>query len=129
VITGSCVCGTIALTAPGTPGPVTACHCTQCRKLSGFYSASFDIDENQTRWAGTDAIRTYTTPGGGTRAFCSTCGTKLWFRAADGAFSVEAGLLDQPTHTTLTSHIFTADKGGYYQIADGLPQYPGWGPD
>jgi hypothetical protein len=129
MITGTCLCGAVTLSAPGTPGPVTACHCTQCRKLSGFYAASIDIAEGQTTWTGTDAIQTYTTPGGATRAFCATCGTKLWFRAPDGAFSIEAGLLDQPTHTTMTAHIFTADKGDYYQIADGLPQYAAEGPD
>jgi hypothetical protein len=129
MITGTCLCGAVTLTAPGTPGPVTACHCIQCRKLSGFYSASFDITEGATTWTGTDAIQTYTTPGDGTRAFCGICGSKLWFRDRDGAFSVEAGLLDQPSHTTMTSHIFTAFKGDYYTIADSLPQYPGWGPD
>ena len=26
----------------------------------------------------------------------------------------------------LPAHIFTADKGDYYNLDDGLPAYPGW---
>jgi hypothetical protein len=34
------------------------------------------------------------------------------------------GAFDAPTGTRLERHIFTADKGDYYDIADGLPQNP-----
>jgi hypothetical protein len=33
------------------------------------------------------------------------------------------GGFDKPTGTTIDRHIFVADKGDYYEIADGLPQY------
>ncbi len=36
--------------------------------------------------------------------------------------AVAMGALDGPTGTHLHLHIFTADKGDYYEIADGLPQ-------
>lgn len=32
------------------------------------------------------------------------------------------GAFDGSTHTKLSKHIFVADKGGYYDIDDGLPQ-------
>jgi hypothetical protein len=32
------------------------------------------------------------------------------------------GAFDRPTDTKLRIHIFVADKGDYYDIADGLPQ-------
>jgi len=41
---------------------------------------------------------------------------KNWIGIAMGAFD---GTTD--THTEL--HIFVAEKGDYYEIADGLPQY------
>lgn len=31
---------------------------------------------------------------------------------------------DAPTSTRLAMHIFVAEKGDYYEIADGLPQNP-----
>jgi hypothetical protein len=32
-------------------------------------------------------------------------------------------LFERPTDTTIEMHIFVADKGDYYTIADGLPQH------
>jgi len=32
------------------------------------------------------------------------------------------GAFEGPTRTKLSKHIFVADKGDYYEIADGLPQ-------
>ena len=40
-----------------------------------------------------------------------------WIGVAMGAFELD-------TDTTLAVHIFVADKGDYYPIADGLPQRP-----
>lgn len=43
--------------------------------------------------------------------------------------SILAGSLDKPTGTRLTGHIFVADKGDYYDITDGLPQFAAFPPD
>ena len=61
-------------------------------------------------------------PGGGVRGFCTDCGSGLYFRAADGAFSLEAGAIESPSGGQLARHIFVADKGDYYALTDGLPQ-------
>jgi hypothetical protein len=34
------------------------------------------------------------------------------------------GAFDEPTGLRLAGHIFTAEKGDYYGIADGLPTAP-----
>ena len=120
-LTGSCLCGANHFTAPGPMGAVTACHCTQCRKLSGHFAASFDIAEDRLTWAAR-TTEDFLTPGGGQRGFCPTCGSSLYFRSPDGAFSVESGAIDAPTGGHLASHIFTAFKGDYYTLTDGLPQ-------
>jgi hypothetical protein len=39
-----------------------------------------------------------------------------WIGVAMGAF-------DRPTGTRLAIHIYVADKGDYYEIADGVPQH------
>ena len=122
---GSCLCGANRFTLPGPMGEVGACHCTQCRKLSGHYTASFDAQEDGLVWQARDEA-TFTTPGGSVRGFCPHCGSSLWFRSPEGGFSVESGVIDNPTGGQLVSHIFVADKGDYYEIDDGLPQFPGW---
>jgi len=121
---GSCLCGANHFTLPGPMGDVGACHCRQCRKLSGHYSASFDADEAALTWH-SRALAEYETPGGARRGFCPTCGSSLYFRGRTG-FSIEAGVIDNPTGGRLVSHIFTAEKGDYYTLSDGLPQFPYW---
>lgn len=59
------------------------------------------------------------------RGFCADCGSSLfWQRDGSDIIDVAAGALDSPTGLRLQGHIFTADKGDYYQITDGLPQDP-----
>ncbi|MGB8815565.1 MAG: GFA family protein [Paracoccaceae bacterium] len=122
ILSASCLCGQCAFSLPGPAGAVTACHCTQCRKLSGHFSASFDAPEAALTWQSNSPLAEYQTPGGGQRGFCTHCGSSLYFRAANGDFSVEAGIVDTPTGGRLTRHIFTADQGDYYALTDGLPQ-------
>lgn len=124
----SCLCGAVAFSLPGPAGDVTACHCSQCRKLSGHYSASFDADEAGLTWRRKEGLAEYETPGRGRRGFCDLCGSSLWFRSAEGEFSVEAGSVTGSTGGRLAEHIFVADKGDYYDIHDGLPRSGGRGP-
>jgi len=119
---GSCLCGANHFTLPQPMGEVGACHCRQCRKLSGHFSASFDAEVADLHWISRDTVE-YKTQGGAIRGSCPTCGSNLYFRDNDG-FSIEAGVIDNPTGGHLVSHIFTADKGDYYPLDDGLPQYP-----
>ncbi len=59
------------------------------------------------------------------RGFCPTCGSFLFWKAHDeDTLSFALGALDGPTGLRLEKHIFTADKGDYYDITDGLPQTP-----
>ena len=60
------------------------------------------------------------------RGFCSTCGSFLfWDPIGRDEIAVAMGAFEQPTGTKLRVHIFVADKGDYYEIADGLPQNQG----
>ncbi len=122
---GSCLCGAARFSLPGPAGDITACHCHTCRKTSGHAAASFDAEEASLTWQGRETVAGHRTAGGGTRGFCATCGASLWFRAADGAFSIEAGVIDGPTGGRLARHIFVAEKGDYDLLDDGLPQSPG----
>ena len=125
-LTGSCLCQSIQLTCTPISSEVGACHCAQCRKFSGHQFATFNtraedlhVDDPQT------ALRHYRASSFATRSFCSICGSSLFWRADSSPnYAVLAGCLDDSGDLQLTKHIFTAHKGDYYQIADGLPQYP-----
>ncbi|MGH8319046.1 MAG: hypothetical protein ACREUL_13890 [Steroidobacteraceae bacterium] len=46
--------------------------------------------------------------------------------ARAGHMSIWAGTLDAPTGLRPAMDIFVAEKGDYYEITDGLPQWPRW---
>ncbi len=57
------------------------------------------------------------------RGFCKHCGSSLFFEPFfHDWIGVAMGALDAPSRTKLGMHIFVAEKGDYYEIADGLPQ-------
>jgi hypothetical protein len=120
VLQGSCLCGANRFTVPRPMGEVWGCHCNQCRKTSGHFSASFDVDYDKIVWLARDT-RDHVSPGGGVRSFCPTCGCGILFHGPTET-SVEAGVIDNPTGGRLVRHIFVASKGDYYDLTDGLPQ-------
>ena len=121
---GSCLCGANHFTLAGPMGNVTACHCTQYRKLSGHFAASFDVTEANLLWDAKN-LTEYRSPGRGQRGFCTTCGSSLYFRGPNGDFSVGAGSVDNPTGGNFAKNILVAHKGDYYAVTDGLPQTTG----
>ncbi|MEM8731465.1 MAG: GFA family protein [Pseudomonadota bacterium] len=123
MLKGSCLCGEIRFEIrDGGLGETGACHCSQCRKQSGHYWAIADVQMDDITITGAPAWYGATELAG--RGFCATCGSTLFWREhGDDRISVSLGAFDDPTGVTLDMHIFVADKGDYYDIADGLPQY------
>ena len=121
---GSCLCGAVRFEADAAlPGP-DACHCTQCRRWSGHYWASADVAREALTVRGEEHVRWYQSSEKVRRGFCSVCGSVLfWDAAGRAAMGVAMGAFEAPTGTRLAMHIFVADKGDYYDIADGLPQH------
>ena len=103
-------------------GAVWACHCRQCHKTSGHFSASFDADPATITWGARDS-RDHVSPAGGIRSFCPHCGSGLTSHKGD-VCSIEAGVIANPTGGHLAGHVFVAEKGDYCALSDGLPQFP-----
>lgn len=121
---GSCLCGAVRFTVDGElPGP-DACHCVQCRKHSGHYFASTDVPKSSLTVEGEDQLAWYRSSDRVRRGFCKACGSSLfWDPVQSEKIAVAMGAFDNPTGTRLHMHIFVAEKGDYYDIADGLPQH------
>lgn len=122
----ACLCGAVTATHPGNPGEITACHCRQCRKVSGHVPRFFDDPERLSRIEG--EIAAFTSPGGAVRSFCRTCGSKVAFDGPTGLLSLHAGLFDRLASRPPDLHIFAAWKGDYYGLPEGVPAYPEAGP-
>lgn len=122
-LTGRCNCGAIRFTVDAPLVEPSACHCTQCRKQSGHVMAGADCPESALHIEGAPAW--FAATPSALRGFCPACGCHLFWRENGAAtISVNLGALDHPTGLRLEKHIFTADKGDYYNIADGVMQEP-----
>jgi hypothetical protein len=113
----------VSFTVEGDLAAPDACHCTQCRKQSGHYWASTDVPFDRLTIEGEENIGWYRSSEKVRRGFCGICGSTLfWKPDGQDRIAVAMGAFDKPTDTHLEMHIFTAGKGDYYEIADGLPQ-------
>lgn len=128
-LTGKCLCGAIAFSfgAARLTHPA-ACHCGQCRRWSGHVWASANVPVSDFAFTqGEGDVTWFASSEMAERGFCRRCGSALFWRkrrqdAGGEELSVALGALDAPTGLRLETHIFVADKGDYYDIADGLPQ-------
>ena len=120
---GSCVCGAVAFEVEGDLRPPDGCHCTQCRKQSGHFFASTDVARDRVTVHGSEKVTWYRSSEKVRRGFCSVCGSSLfWDPIYKDRIGLAMGAFDTPTGTHFEMHIFVAEKGDYYEIADGLPQ-------
>ncbi len=120
---GACLCGAVRFEVQGDLPTPDACHCSQCRKASGHFWASTDVAKSAVTIHGEEQVRWFQSSEKVRRGFCGTCGSQLfWDPVHHDKIAIAMGAFDAPTGTRLGKHIFTADKGDYYAIADGLPQ-------
>lgn len=120
---GSCLCGAVRYRAGGELRLVMACHCGQCRKASGHFVAATAADTDSIDVEDPDgALQWYRSSSFARRGFCGRCGSNLFWQR-DGApyTAIMAGTLDGDTGLSIEAHIFTADKGDYYELDDGIP--------
>ena len=123
---GGCLCGAVRFSTTGANRGVVYCHCSQCRKQSGHVYAATDAKDATLRIEGRENITWYAASDFAKRGFCRTCGSVLfWKRDGADVTAIMAGSFDAPSELQAEAHIFVADKGDYYEIADGLPQYEG----
>ena len=102
--------------------PGTACHCDECRRWSGHVWAAASIPSDALRVEGD--VHWFESSDKARRGFCPICGSNLfWDPSGKGSVSVAAGSIDGPTGLKLKAHIFVPEKGDYYEIEDGVPQF------
>ena len=123
--TGGCLCGAVRYRVTGPLRPVVACHCGQCRRTSGHFAAFTACAAGDLVMESDRGLRWYRSSPEAERGFCGECGSNLfWKRVQGNAVSIAAGTLDGATGLSIGGHLFIADKGDYYAIADGVPQWP-----
>lgn len=124
---GGCYCGRVRYRAGGVSRQVIECHCSQCRKQAGHRYASTGAKASDVEIEGAANITWYRASPAAERGFCSTCGSHLFWRPSDEDYiGILAASFDEPSRLSMAKHIFVEDKGDYYEITDGLPQFAGY---
>ena len=126
MLKGSCLCGAVKFEISGAISPVEVCHCVQCRKWTGHFFANIEVRREGITIAGEDQIAWYHSSDKVRRGFCARCGSTLFFDPLDKVkhawIGVAMGALDTSTGSMIALHIFTAEKGDYYEIPAGEQQ-------
>jgi hypothetical protein len=124
---GQCLCGAVTYRAAGL-ADVWYCHCTQCRALTGHYLAACRTDRDKLNITG----EVVWAPHSGTsdHGRCAKCGSLLfWSNRQSEHISILPGSLSSSKGIGILGHLYVSEKGDYYDITDGLPQYATWPQD
>jgi hypothetical protein len=125
---GRCLCGAVRYEIQGPLRDVLICHCQECRRWNGHFSANTAarredlvlIEQRGLRW-----IDSPLSDARARRGFCAECGSGLFWDAPDRlTVSIAAGTLDEPTGLKTVAHWYVSHAGDYYELpADGLPRH------
>ena len=115
---GSCLCGTVRITAKRARKSVGACHCSMCRTWGGGPLLAVDCGTD-VEIEGGDHVTTFDSSEWAERGFCSTCGTHLFYRLkSSGQLIMSAGLFDDQTGFAFDHQVFIDEKPDYYEFAN-----------
>lgn len=114
---GSCLCGKVTVRT-NINKDVEVCHCGICRRWGGGPLLAFHCgphvqisgEENLTRFASSPWAE---------RAFCSHCGTHIFYHFIQAdLYTVPAGLFQAESGLELKEQIFIDKKPAWYQFAN-----------
>jgi hypothetical protein len=127
MLTGSCLCGSVAYEVDADPGPFVHCHCRTCRKTHGSaFSTVTNVPRDRFRWIrGEGLLRGFESSPSKTRYFCTQCGSHI-VAAREGKDTIllRMGCLDAPIAERPKVHIWRSDGASWFDPKDQLPEWP-----
>lgn len=116
---GHCLCGAVGFSCPDAC-EIGACHCGYCRRWSGGPLLAVHCGPEVT-FTDSDHITVYASSEWAERAFCSRCGSHLYYKLlATGEYFIPAGAFESDDFE-ITSQIYIDNKPGYYALANQTP--------
>ena len=127
-LVGSCQCGNIRYQVTGDPLVAIACHCNDCRKLSGSaFSTVLVVKAEDLTVEGTLKLWERATDTGrrSHAYFCPDCGNRIYHQDPDKPHIIRlrSGSLDQPEIPEPLIHVFAERKQSWLRFAEGAIKY------
>ncbi|MFT5707240.1 MAG: hypothetical protein ACI9ES_001531 [Oceanospirillaceae bacterium] len=115
---GNCLCGAVKIHAQSMNTKVGACHCNTCRKWNGGPLLAVDC-KSAVSFEGKENITVFDSSQWAERAFCSKCGTHLFYRLKEqNQYIVPAGILEAESKLHFDHQIFIDQQPQYYSFAN-----------
>ncbi|PXV60515.1 Uncharacterized conserved protein [Dyella jiangningensis] len=126
VLEGKCYCGDVGYQVEDAFLYAAYCHCSQCRRTTGSAFKPFaGIERSKLRLREDAGKLLIVGEDNGHDAHCARCGSLLYSVVREGAYvHVALGTLVDAPSIRPDKHIFVASKAPWFEITDGLPQYP-----
>lgn len=108
---GGCLCGAVRWKLEARPLAVNACHCTDCKKMTGATNVIMLIASNEA-FSATGETHAFRKRADSGRELdikrCAKCGTRMFHHnlASNVLVFIAAGTLDDPSWAIPTSHIW-----------------------
>lgn len=123
-VTGGCLCGAVRYRVTAPNPAVLACHCRQCRRMSGHYFAATAAARDDLELTEERGLAWFDSSKASRRGFCKVCGSSLFFDHGPGEpIGIAAGSLDDDEGLELVAHIYLDEAGGYYRLGDGAETF------
>ena len=121
---GGCLCGHVRYRVTAPLADVIACHCRECRRMSGHYFAATAAPQEAFEITESAGLAWFDSSKTSRRGFCRDCGSSLFFdHGPDEPIGIAAGSFDGDPALKLAAHIYVDEAGGYYSISDGVDQF------
>lgn len=127
MLTGTCLCSSVAYEIVGPLSQALNCHCSMCRKAQGSaFRSRASVRTADFRFTrGAELVTYYESSPGNHRGFCKVCGSPIHSRFDNhpDVLGLPLGLLDQDPGVKPRFHVFVGSKAPWHDITDDLPQF------
>ena len=114
---GQCLCSAITIRTPDKKS-IDACHCGMCRRWGGGPALVVSCG-SEVQIEGVDKLKVYKSSEWAQRAFCSECGTHIFYRLlSTNEYFIFVGLFQDDLEFEFKEQIFIDRKPSYYEFAN-----------
>jgi hypothetical protein len=128
-VPGACLCGAVRFGIALPTLFCAHCHCSMCRRAhgAGFVTWIAVTTDRFTLVAGNDRLVRYRSSDHGTRSFCGTCGSTLFFESTQRPDHIDIVLANMQAKIDRVPefHAFFDDRADWVHVGDDLPRFGG----